>query len=152
MGIFTNKMDWKSRKGKTVIVLLFLSLILPMIGKVVNRYSSVKPTVYSSLVKAEAACIGWQQTGDVHESLSEDNAWQTYGRFVGQGSCDFVTPSLGRRYSKQMNGKELVLSRICVNDKANNTIVGMRNDPMESGTWVKRKNEGAYEMVTTFLY
>ncbi len=51
-----------------------------------------------------------------------------------------------------MNGKELVLSRICVNDKANNTIVGMRNDAMESGTWVKRKNEGAYEMVTTFMY
>lgn len=152
MGGFTNKMDWSSRKGKTVIVLMSLGVLIPVIGKVVSPRSSAKPSVYSSLEKAEAACIGWQQSGDVHESLSQDNAWQTYGRFMGQGSCDFVTPSLGRRYSKQMNGKELVLSRICVNDKANNTIVGRRNDVMEHGGWIDGKNEGTYKMVTTFRY
>ena len=51
-----------------------------------------------------------------------------------------------------MNGKELVLSRVCVNDKANNTIVGRRNDAMETGKWVKWKNEGVYEVVTAFRY
>ena len=51
-----------------------------------------------------------------------------------------------------MNGKELVLSRVCVNDKANNTIVGRRNDSLENGKWIKWKNEGTYEMVTAFRY
>lgn len=51
-----------------------------------------------------------------------------------------------------MNGKELVLSRLCVNDKANNKIVGKRNNTMENGEWIKRKNEGTYEIVKTFKY
>ncbi|WP_186545638.1 hypothetical protein [Synechococcus sp. ROS8604] len=148
MGIFTNKMDWKSRKGKTVIFLLSLSVIVPIIGKVVHRYSSSKPTVYSSLEKAEAACTWWRQTGNVHESISWDNARHALGLFEGQGSCDFVNPSLTRRYP--MNGKNLVLSRVCVNDKANNTIIGRRNKALESSKWIKWKNEGTYEMVATF--
>ena len=147
-----NKLDWKSTKGKTIILLLSFGILIPGIAKVVNRTLLAKPMVYSSLKKAEEACIGWQQSGDVHESLSRDNARQTYGYFVGQGSCDFVIPSLGRRFSKQMNGKELVLSRICVNDKANNTIEGRRNDAMENGEWINRQNEGIYKMVTTFRY
>ena len=150
MSFFTNKMDWKSKKGKTIIVLLSLSVIIPVIGKVVNRYSSTSTKVYSSLEKAEAACTWWRQTGDVHESISRKNAWKTLGRFEGQGSCDYVNPSLTRRYP--MNGKELVLSRVCVNDKANNTIVGRRNDALENGDWIKLKNEGTYEMVTSFHY
>ncbi len=150
MGIFTNEMDWKSRKGKTVIFLLSLCVIVPIIGKVVHRYSSAKPTVYSSLEKAEAACTWWRQTGSVHESISRDNARHALGLFEGQGSCDFVNPSLTRRYP--MNSKKLVLSRVCVNDKANNTIIGRRNEALESGQWIKWKNEGTYEMVTTFRY
>ena len=150
MGIFTNRMDWKSRKGKTVIFLLSLSVIVPIIGKVVHRYSSAKPTVYSSLEKAEAACTWWRQTGSVHGSISRDNARHALGLFEGQGSYDFVNPSLTRRYP--MNGKKLVLSRVCVNDKANNTIIGRRNEALESGQWIKWKNEGTYEMVTTFRY
>ena len=150
MSFFTNKMDWKSKKGKTIIVLLSLSVIIPVIGKVVNRYSSTSTKVYSSLEKAEAACTWWRQTGDVHESISRENAWKTLGRFEGQGSCDYVNPSLTRRYP--MNGKELVLSRVCINDKANNTIVGRRNDALENGDWIKLKNEGTYEMVTSFHY
>ena len=150
MGIFTNKMDLKSRKGKTVIFLLSLSVIVPIIGKVVHRYSSAKPTSYSSLEKAEAACTWWRQTGSVHESISRDNARHALGLFEGQGSCDFVNPSLTRRYP--MNGKKLVLSRVCVNDKANNQIIGRRNEALESGQWIKWKNEGTYEMVTTFRY
>ena len=150
MSFFTNKMDWKSKKGKTIIVLLSLSVIIPVIGKVVNRYSSTSTKVYSSLEKAEAACTWWRQTGDVHESISRENAWKTLGRFEGQGSCDYVNPSLTRRYP--LNGKELVLSRVCVNDKVNNTIIGRRNDALENGDWIKLKNEGTYEMVTTFHY
>ena len=150
MKILTNKMDWKSRKGKAIILLLSLGVILPIVGKVVNRASSGKPKIYSSLEKAEAACTWWRQTGDVHESISWENARHALGLFEGQGSCDYVNPSLTRRYP--MNGKELVLSRVCVNDKANNTIVGRRNDAMESGEWVKWKNEGVYEVVTAFRY
>ena len=150
MKFFTNKMDWKSKKGKAVIVLLSLSVIIPVIGKVINRYSSAKPKFYPSLEKAEAACTWWRQTGDVHESISWENAWNTLGRFEGQGSCDYVNPSLTRRYP--LNGKELVLSRVCVNDKANNTIVGRRNEALENGDWIKLKNEGTYEMVTSFHY
>ena len=150
MKFFTNKMDWKSRKGKAVIVLLSLSVIIPVIGKVVNRYSSAKPKVYSSLEKAEAACTWWRQTGDVHESISWENARHALGLYEGQGSCDYVNPSLTRRYP--MNGKELVLSRVCVNDKANNKIVGRRNDALENGKWIKWKNEGTYEIVTSFHY
>ncbi|AKN60920.1 hypothetical protein WB44_07200 [Synechococcus sp. WH 8020] len=150
MKILTNKMDWKSRKGKAIILLLSLGVILPIVGKVVNRASSGKPKIYSSLEKAEAACTWWRQTGDVHESISWENARHALGLFEGQGSCDYVNPSLTRRYP--MNGKELVLSRVCVNDKANNTIVGRRNDAMETGKWVKWKNEGVYEVVTAFRY
>ncbi len=152
MSIFTNKMNWKSRKGKTVIALLSLGVILPVVDKFFNRISLRTPMVYSSLEKAESACVGWRQSGDMHASLSRDNARQTYGFYVGQGSCDFVTPSLGRRYSKQMNGKELVLSRLCINDKANNIIVGRRNDVMENGSWIDRKNEGTYKKVKLFRY
>ena len=51
-----------------------------------------------------------------------------------------------------MNGKELVLSRLCINDKANNTIVGKRNLAMENGEWIERRNEGAYEKDKIFKY
>ena len=51
-----------------------------------------------------------------------------------------------------MKGKELVLSRVCVNDKASNTIVGRKNKAMENGEWIDRKNEGTYDIVTVFRY
>ena len=140
----TNRIDWKSPRGKAVILLLSLGVFVPIIVQAVNR------NTYSSLEKAEAACTWWRQSGDVHESLSQDDAWRTYGYEVGQGSCDYVQPSLTRRYP--MNGKELVLSRLCVNDKANNKIVGKRNNTMENGEWIERKNEGTYEIVKTFKY
>ena len=152
MGGLFDKLGWSSTKGKAFIFLVSLGILIPVIGKVVHQTLLAKPMVYSSLLKAEEACIGWRQSGDVHESLSRDNAYQTYGYFVGQGSCDFVNPSLGRRFSKQMKGKELVLSRLCVNDKANNIIVGRKNEVMENGEWIDRKNEGTYDMVITFRY
>ena len=141
---FKNRIEWKSPAVKAVVLLLSLSSLAALIVKAFNQ------NTYSSLEKAEAACTWWRQSGDVHESLSQDNAWQTYGYEVGQGSCDYVNPSLTRRYP--MNGKELVLSRLCVNDKARNTIIGKRNEAMENGQWVERKNEGTYEMVRTFKY
>ena len=143
---FTNTINWKSSRGKVVILLLSLGVFVPLIGQTVNQ------NTYSSLEKAEEACIGWQQSGAVHESLSERDAWQTYGYEVGQGSCSYVTPSLSRRFSEQMNGKELVLSRYCFNDKASNTIEGKRNQTMENGEWIDRENEGTYELVKTFKY
>ena len=133
-----------SDRVKVCILLLSLGALVPLIIKVLSQ------NTYPSLEQAEAACTWWRQSGDVHESLSQDNAWQTYGYEVGQGSCDYVNPSLTRRYP--MNGKELVLSRLCVNDKAKNTIIGKRNEAMENGQWVERKNEGTYEMVRTFKY
>ena len=51
-----------------------------------------------------------------------------------------------------MKGKELVLSRVCVNDKAKNIINGRKNEVRENGEWIDRKNEGTYELVTTFRY
>ena len=152
MGGLFDKLGCSSTKGKAFIFLVSLGILIPVIGKVVHQTLLAKPMVYSSLLKAEEACIGWRQSGDVHESLSRDNAYQTYGYFVGQGSCDFVNPSLGRRFSEQMKGKELVLSRVCVNDRANNIIVGRKNEVMENGEWIDRKNEGTYDMVTTFRY
>ena len=152
MGGLFDKLDWSSTKVKAFILLLSLGISIPVIGKVVHRILLAKSMVYPSLLKAEEACIGWRQSGDVHESLSRDNAYQTYGYFMGQGSCDFVNPSLVRRFSKQMKGKELVLSRVCVNDKANNIIVGRKNEVMENGEWIDRKNEGTYDMATTFRY
>ena len=71
---------------------------------------------------------------------------------MGQGSCDYVNPSLTRRFAKQMNGKELVLSRYCFNDKANNRIEGRKNVVMEDGTWVEGENEGSYMHAETFRY
>ena len=152
MGGLFDKLDWSSTKVKAFILLLSLGISIPVIGKVVHRILLAKSMVYPSLLKAEEACIGWRQSGDVHESLSRDNAYQTYGYFMGQGSCDFVNPSLGRRFSKQMKGKGLVLSRVCVNDKANNIIVGRKNKVMENGEWIDRKNEGTYDMAATFRY
>ena len=152
MGGLFDKLDWSSTKGKVFIFLFLLGILIPVIGRGIDRTSLPKPMIYSSLLKAEEACISWRQSGGVHESLSRDNAYQTYGYFVGQGSCDFVNPSLARRFSKQMNGKELVLSRVCVNDKANNIIVGRKNEVMENGEWIDRKNEGTYDMVAVFRY
>ena len=152
MGGLFDKLDWSSTKGKVFILLLSLGIFIPVIGRVVYQASLNKPKIYPSLLKAEEACISWRQSGGVHESLSRDNAYQTYGYFMGQGSCDFVNPSLVRRFSKQMKGKELVLSRVCVNDKANNIIVGRKNEVMENGEWTDRKNEGTYDMVVTFRY
>ena len=141
---FKNRIEWKSPAVKAVVLLLSLSSLAALIVKAFNQ------NTFSSLEKAEAACTWWRQSGDVHESLSRKNARQTYGYEVGQGSCDYVEPSLTRRYP--MNGKELVLSRLCVNDKANNTIVGKRNLAMENGEWIERKNEGAYERTAIFKY
>ena len=152
MGGLFDKLDWSSTKVRAFILLLSLGVLIPVIARFVYRTSLAKPMIYSSLLKAEEACIGWRQSGDVHESLSRDDAYQTYGYFMGQGSCDFVNPSLVRRFSKQMKGKELVLSRVCVNDKANNIIVGRKNEVMENGEWIDRKNEGTYDMVATFRY
>ena len=144
MGSFIDKIDLKSDRGKFCIFLLSLGALVPLTIKVLSQ------NTYPSLEQAEAACTWWRQSGDVHESLSPDNARQTYGYEVGQGSCDYVEPSLTRRYP--MNGKELVLSRLCVNDKENNTIVGKRNLAMENGEWIERKNEGTYERTTIFKY
>ena len=144
MGGFTNQMNLKSSQGKLFILLLLIGALVPLIVKVSTQ------DAYPSLEKAEAACTWWRQSGDVHESLSRKNARQTYGYEVGQGSCDYVEPSLTRRYP--MNGKELVLSRLCVNDKANNTIVGKRNLAMENGEWIERENEGTYERTAIFKY
>ena len=88
--MLTSKLDWSSRKGQALFALLCLGVLIPTIGKAVSSES------YPSLEKAEEACIAWQQSGDVHPSLTEQDAWSIYGREVGQGSCDFVTPSLSR--------------------------------------------------------
>ena len=77
-------MDWKSKKGKAVIVMLSLSVIIPVIGKAVNRYSPIIPKAYSSLEKAEAAYTWWRQTGDAHESISRENARYTLDHFKGK--------------------------------------------------------------------
>ena len=141
-----SRVNVSSSRVKIIIVFLSFSACLPLIAKAVNQ------TPFSSLEDAEAACIGWQQSGDVHQSLSDEDAMRTYGYEVGQGSCDFVRPSLTRRYSKQMQGKEIVRSRYCFNDKSSNTIEGRRNDAMENGTLVERENEGTYRLVKTFRY
>ncbi len=146
MSDLRSKINGAPAKPKVMIVVLLFSACLPIIAKAVGQ------TKFSSLEEAEAACIGWQQSGDVHDSLSEEDAMRTYGYEVGQGSCDYVTPSLTRRYSKQMQGKELVRSRYCINDKSTNTIEGKRNDAMENGEWIERGNEDSYELVKTFRY
>jgi len=54
MSFFTNKMDWKSRKGKTIIALISLSVLLPLIG---NLLSNRK---YPSSRQAYEACQAWK--------------------------------------------------------------------------------------------
>ena len=141
-----SRMNAMSSRLKIVILFLSFSACLPIIAKAVGEAE------FASLEDAEAACIAWQQSGDVHESLTDEDAMRTYGYEVGQGSCDFVRPSLTRRFSKQMQGKELVRSRYCFNDKSTNTIEGRRNDAMETGEWVEQKNEGTYRLTKTFRY
>ena len=140
------RMRWSPAQGTRLNVLVILVGCLPVIAKAIDE------NTYASLEKAEEACIGWRQSGDVHASLSAENAWRTYGFEVGQGSCDYVNPSLTRRFAKQMNGKELVLSCYCFNDKANNRIEGRKNVVMEDGTWVEGENEGSYMHAETFRY
>ena len=94
-------MDWSTTKGKIVIMLLSLGVILPITGKLISKYE------YPSLEKAEEACIAWQQTGQVHQSLAEDAAISTWGRQLQ--TVDPVIPLAGRRFSNQLNGKSLVL-------------------------------------------
>ena len=146
MSVCRSRMNLRISRVKTIVVLLVCTACLPVIAKAVNQQT------FASLEDAETACIGWQQSGDVHKSLTEDDAMRTYGYEVGQGSCDYVRPSLTRRFSRQMQGKEIVLSRYCFNDKANNVIEGRRNDAMETGEWIERENEGTYRVVKTFRY
>jgi len=58
MSFFTNKMDWKSSKGKTIIVLLSLSVLVPLIG---NLLSNRK---YPSEQQAKVACDKWADKGN----------------------------------------------------------------------------------------
>ena len=126
-----------------LIALVCLGILIPAIGKAVNA------NTYPSLEKAEEACIAWRQSGNIHQSLTEEEVWAIYGREVGQGSCDFVMPSLTRRFSKQIQGKELVKSRYCINNKATNTIEGRRNAAMEQGL---KESNGTYTTEKTFKY
>ena len=146
MGGFTKKIDQKSSRGKVVILLFSLRVFVPLV------YPTVNQNTYASLEKVEEVCIGCQRSGDFHESWLERDAWQAYGYEVGQGSCSYFTPSLNRWFPEQMNGKELVLSRCCFNDKTSNTIEGKRNQMMGNGEWIDREDEGAYELVKTFKY
>ncbi|MDB4486099.1 hypothetical protein N9025_01670 [Synechococcus sp. AH-707-B22] len=59
MSFFTYKMDWKSRKGKTIIVLISLSVLLPLIG---DLLSSRK---YPSSAQAKTACYEWVNEGEI---------------------------------------------------------------------------------------
>lgn len=58
MSFFTNKMDWKSRKGKAVIALISIGVLLPLIG---NLLSTRK---YPSQQQAKAACDKWADKGN----------------------------------------------------------------------------------------
>ena len=138
-----SQLDWRSPKSKALIALVCLGFLIPTIS------NAVSANTYPSLEKAEEACIAWQQSGNVHQSLTDEEAWSIYGREVGQGSCDFVRPSLTRRFSKQMQGKELVKSRYCINNKATNTIEGRRNAAMEQGL---NESNSAYTTEKTFKY
>jgi hypothetical protein len=143
MTLFSNKMDWSTTKGKILIMLLSLGVILPITGKLIRKYE------YPSLEKAEEACIAWQQTGQVHQSLAEDEAISSWGRQLQ--TVDPVIPLAGRRFSNQLNGKSLVLSRICTNDRSKNEIIGTINTSMEDGTWSK-ENTGTYQASQSFHY
>lgn len=52
-------MDWKSKKGKAVIVLISLSVLLPLIG---NLLSNRK---YASRAQADTACYEWADKGEI---------------------------------------------------------------------------------------
>ena len=135
--------NWKSPKSKGLLALACLGILMPIIS------NAVSTNTYPSLEKAEEACIAWQQSGNVHQSFTDEEAWTIYGREVGQGSCDFVRPSLTRRFSKQMQGKELVKSRYCINNKATNTIEGRKNAAMESEL---KESNGTYTTQKIFQY
>ena len=122
--MLANKLDLQSWKVKVLVALLFLAALVPVVGK------TLVDSRYPSLEKAE-------------------EAWDLYGREVGQGSCDYVTPSLTRRFFAQMNGKELVKSRYCLNNKATNTFEGRRNEAMEVGL---NGDNGTYQAEQTFRY
>ena len=141
--MLANKLDLQSWKVKVLVALLFLAALVPVVG------TTLVDSRYPSLEKAEEACIAWQQSGNVHESLTDREAWDLYGREVGQGSCDYVTPSLTRRFFAQMKGKELVKFRYCLNNKATNTIEGRRNEAMEVGL---NGDNGTYQAEQTFRY
>jgi hypothetical protein len=51
-------MDWKSKKGKAIIVLISLSVLLPLIG---NLLSNRK---YASEQQAKVACDKWADKGN----------------------------------------------------------------------------------------
>ena len=55
MSFFTNKMDWTSRKGKTVIVLISFSVLLPLIGNLLSEWSYRYPSKW----QAKQSCYEW---------------------------------------------------------------------------------------------
>ena len=122
--MLANKLDLQSWKVKVLVALLFLAALVPVVGK------TLVDSRYPSLEKAE-------------------EAWDLYGREVGQGSYDYVTPSLTRRFFAQMKGKELVKFRYCLNNKATNTIEGRRNEAMEVGL---NGDNGTYQTEQMFRY
>lgn len=58
MNFFTNKLDWKSKKGKAIIVLISLSVLLPLTG---NLLANRK---YASQQQAKVACNKWADKGN----------------------------------------------------------------------------------------
>lgn len=104
MTFFTNKMDWKSKKGKTIVVLISLSVLLPLIG---NAISNRK---YPSLEQADFACEAWAdkggrinyfkyQYGISSYALDRDCLWEQETRQVLGRQGYFKT------YQKEKEGK-----------------------------------------------
>ena len=54
MSFFTNKIDWKSKRGKAIIALISLSVLLPLIGDYLSKRK------YPSLRQAYEACQAWK--------------------------------------------------------------------------------------------
>ena len=119
-------------EGRAVITLLSPGVVLPITGKLLSNHK------HSSLGKVEEACIASQQTGQLHPSLTEDDRTATWAPQLQ--TVDPVIPSLGRRFSNQLKRKSLVHSRLCINGRSKNEIIGTIKTAMEEGTWSRQKN------------
>ena len=157
MSFFTNKMDWMSRRGKIVIVLISSSVLLPLIGDYLSNRK------YPSLAQAENACNAWEGKGIEHEYQVELSDREKVNEFLKLNPDGLRLAYKRNSYEEYVSRKERyvnvtrykilsIFSRYCEEETDTNQYLGYINQVVERKKYDGLNNKGEYEIVKHFRY